>query len=112
MKKRLNSLATTVNTNRLGDTKKGDVDTVDTAANLSHSARAGKTLWNGCQHRQHCQRRARFRRRRKRGGDGFNYTEMMIALDPATAKRIGLTARSKTSPGLFNQTPQQGIGGD
>lgn len=44
-------------------------------------------------------RQRRFRRRRKRGGDGFNYTEMMIALDPATADRIGLTARSKISPG-------------
>ncbi len=57
-------------------------------------------------------RQRRFRRRRKRGGDGFNYSEMMIALDPATAERIGLTARSKTKPGLFDQPPQQGSGGD
>lgn len=90
MKKRLNSSATTVNTNRLGATKKGDVDTVDTSANKSHSARAGKTLRNGCQHRQHCQRRASFRRRRKRGGLGFNYTEAMLLIDPATAARIGI----------------------
>ena len=53
-------------------------------------------------------RQALFRSRRKRGGDGFNYREMMIALNPATAARIGLTARSKTRPGLFDQPPQQG----
>ena len=60
------------------------------------------------QHRQHRQRRARFRRGRKRGGLGFSYTEAMLLIDPATAARIGLTARSKTRPGLFDQPPQQG----
>ena len=50
------------------------------------------------------QRRVWFRRRRKRTGDGFNYTEAMLLIDPATAARIGLTARSKAEPGLFDPT--------
>lgn len=32
-------------------------------------------------------------RRRHRGSLGFNYTKAMLVLDPATARRIGLTAR-------------------
>ena len=93
--------------NRLGAIKKVDVDTVDTAAICSHSAGAGEHKRSGCQHRQRRLHGAQFRRRRKRGGDGFNYTEMMIALNPETAARIGLLAPSKTSPGLFDPPPQQ-----
>lgn len=44
--------------------------------------------------------------RTKRGGLGFNYTQAMLLIDPATAARIGLTARSKTTPGLFDQVEQ------
>ena len=103
MNTRSNDLATTVNTISLGATKKGDVDTVDTSANKSHSARAGKTLRNGCQHRQHCQRRASFRRRRKRGGLGFNYTEAMLLIDPRSQRRPskGVTGSPPILPAIW-----------
>ena len=66
-------------------------------------ARAGETLRERCIRCVRRPNRAQSERRRKRGGDGFNYREMMIALNPETAARIGLTTRSKTSPGLFDQ---------
>lgn len=51
-------------------------------------------------------RRNRYRpryRSPKRVSVGINYREMMIALDPATAARMGLTARPGTpTPGLFD----------
>ena len=96
--------ATTVNTNRLGATKKADVDTVDTPANLSHSAGAGKPFRNRCQHRQHCQHRARFRRRRRRGGDGFNYRQFAAALNPSLLDKLPGTS----APGLFEQLDWRG----
>lgn len=88
MNRRAKLSATTVNTNRPGATKNGDVDTVDTPSNLSHSACAGKTFRNGCQHRQHCQHRAPLRRRRQRVGDGFSYREFARALNPSLLAKL------------------------
>ena len=72
----------------------------------SQYARAGGYIRKRCPSRPRARYRVQFRRRRKRGGDGFNYTEAMLLIDPATAARIGLTARSKTTPGLFDQVEQ------
>ena len=69
-------------------------------------ARAGENIRKRCHSRHRARYRAQFRRQRRRGGLGFSYTEAMLLIDPATAARIGLTARSKTSPGLFDQAEQ------
>lgn len=105
MNTRDNSLATskssakTVNTNRLGATKKADVDTVDTAAICSHSACAGEHKRKGCQRRQ---RGPRYRGRSGHGNRGFNLREAASIVEPSLLDRLP-PERPRDEPMLITQ---------